>query len=333
MRKVFAFLVVGSLLFAACAEDNPTIGATGGTATGGTGATTPATAADCAAANADAFKSPGTLTIGTDNPAFPPWFSGGETDAHSEWKFDDPLHGQGLRGGHRVRGRRGDGVHFGPGCMGRRRPSPSRSRPATKDFDFVIEQISYSAGARRGGRLQRLLLRRRAGARGGEGIAGRQRDVHQRPAGTKLGAPIGTTSSTTSSANIRRRNRRVYDDALRHRAAPEPATVDAIVVDAADRLLPGRPFVQEVKHGVVVGLFRAESEQSTSGSRSRPAARWSSARTWRSRRSRRTGPSTRSSRSGSPTRRTSARSPSSRRSRGPMDGRRRVAGEVPEPAR
>ena len=96
MRKVFAFLVVGSLLFAACAEDNPTIGATGGTATGGTGATTPATAADCAAANADAFKSPGTLTIGTDNPAFPPWFSGGETDAHSEWKFDDPYTGKGF---------------------------------------------------------------------------------------------------------------------------------------------------------------------------------------------------------------------------------------------
>ena len=46
MRKVFAFLVVGSLLFAACAEDNPTIGGTGGTASGGTGSTTPATAGE-----------------------------------------------------------------------------------------------------------------------------------------------------------------------------------------------------------------------------------------------------------------------------------------------
>ena len=35
MRKVFAFLVVGSSLFAACAEDNPTIGATGATAATG----------------------------------------------------------------------------------------------------------------------------------------------------------------------------------------------------------------------------------------------------------------------------------------------------------
>ena len=80
MRKVFAFLVVGSLLFAACAEDNPTIGGTGGTASGGTGATAPATAADCAAANADAFKNQGTLTIGTGNPAFPPWWEGGTSD-------------------------------------------------------------------------------------------------------------------------------------------------------------------------------------------------------------------------------------------------------------
>src|SRR4029450_1220973 len=100
MRKVFAFLGVGSLLFAACAEDNPTIGGTGATATrrtapktpgtaahsrasaddtpppagtrppgtGATGPTTPAPAADCAAAGADAFKSSGTLTIGTGNP-------------------------------------------------------------------------------------------------------------------------------------------------------------------------------------------------------------------------------------------------------------------------
>ena len=79
MRKVLSFLAVGSLLFAAFAEDNPTIGRTGATATGGTGATAPATAADCAAANADEFLSPGTLTVGTGNPAFPPWWEGGES--------------------------------------------------------------------------------------------------------------------------------------------------------------------------------------------------------------------------------------------------------------
>jgi hypothetical protein len=94
MRKVLSFVAVGSLLFAACAEDNPTIGGTGATATGGTGATTPATAAECAAANADAFLSPGTLTVGTGNPAFPPWWEGGTTDG-SEFEFNDPALGEG----------------------------------------------------------------------------------------------------------------------------------------------------------------------------------------------------------------------------------------------
>jgi len=97
MRKTFAFLVVGSVLFVACAEDNPTIGGTGTTETGATGSTAPATAADCASANADAFQSPGTLTIGTGNPAFPPWWEGGTSDG-SEFEFNDPAKGEGYEG-------------------------------------------------------------------------------------------------------------------------------------------------------------------------------------------------------------------------------------------
>jgi hypothetical protein len=72
MRKLFAVLAVGSLLFAACAEDNPTIGGTGATGTGATGSAAAATAADCVTANGSAFQTPGTLTVGTGNPAFPP---------------------------------------------------------------------------------------------------------------------------------------------------------------------------------------------------------------------------------------------------------------------
>src|SRR4029450_1687583 len=105
MHKLFAFLIVGSLLFAACASDNPTIEATGGTATGGTGATAPATAAgtgetvrggpcararataaECAAANEAAFFAPGVLTVGTDfGFMFPPWIL-----------KNDPTAGQGF---------------------------------------------------------------------------------------------------------------------------------------------------------------------------------------------------------------------------------------------
>jgi polar amino acid transport system substrate-binding protein len=139
MRKVFAFLVVGSLLFAACAEDNPTIGGTGATATGGTGSTTPATAADCAAADADAFKSSGTLTIGTGNPAFPPWWGGGTSDG-SEFEFNDPAKGEGYEGAvaAEVATRMGfsfpDQVTFVPVSFNK------SFAPGPKDFDLVLLQ-------------------------------------------------------------------------------------------------------------------------------------------------------------------------------------------------
>jgi polar amino acid transport system substrate-binding protein len=41
------------------------------------------------------LKSPGRLTVGTDNPAYPPWY-GGEPPAGSEWQISDPASGQGF---------------------------------------------------------------------------------------------------------------------------------------------------------------------------------------------------------------------------------------------
>jgi polar amino acid transport system substrate-binding protein len=40
-------------------------------------------------------KVPGKLPIGTDNPAFPPWF-GGEPPADSVWQVSDPTSGMGY---------------------------------------------------------------------------------------------------------------------------------------------------------------------------------------------------------------------------------------------
>src|SRR5690348_8534332 len=38
---------------------------------------------------------PGQLTVGTDNPAYPPWFGGG-TPKGSKWKISDPATGKGF---------------------------------------------------------------------------------------------------------------------------------------------------------------------------------------------------------------------------------------------
>src|SRR5690242_4777297 len=37
----------------------------------------------------------GQLTVGTDNPAYPPWFGGG-TPKGSKWKINDPATGKGF---------------------------------------------------------------------------------------------------------------------------------------------------------------------------------------------------------------------------------------------
>ena len=260
MRKVFAFLVVGSLLFAACAEDNPTIGATGATATGGTGATTPATAADCAAANADAFKSPGTLTIGTDNPAYPPWFSGGETDAHSEWKFDDPYTGKGYEAATayavaEAMGFSQDQVRWVVA------PFNQTYKPGDKDYDFAIEQISFSAKRDEAVDFSQSYydVQQALVAAKGSPIAGATSigDL----AGYTIAAPIGTTSYDYIVANIPDATAGSYATQADTVAALNAGQVDAIVVDAPTAYYLADPFVQEVENGVVVGLFPTAGEQ------------------------------------------------------------------------
>ena len=260
MRKLFAFLVVGSLLFAACAEDNPTIGGTGATATGGTGATTPATAADCAAANADAFKSPGTLTIGTDNPAFPPWFSGGETDAHSEWKFDDPYTGKGYEAASayavaEAMGFTKDQVQWVVA------PFNQTYKPGDKDYDFAIEQISYSAKRDQAVDFSESYydVQQALVAVKGSPIAGATSIADL--AGYTIAAPIGTTSYDYIVANIPDATAGSYTTLSDTVAALNAGQVDAIVVDAPTAFYLADPFVQEVKDGVVVGLFPPAGEQ------------------------------------------------------------------------
>src|SRR5580765_8020861 len=75
MGRVAAIVVVG--LLAALAAT---------TASGREHATT---------ACADNVIHSGTLTIGTDNPAYPPWFGGGQKKG-TPWKINDPSTGKGF---------------------------------------------------------------------------------------------------------------------------------------------------------------------------------------------------------------------------------------------
>ena len=92
MRKLVAlvFVLLGLAVVAAgCGGDDEETEAT----PPGAGAVT-AAGAECAKENLE-LVSEGKLTIGTDNPAYPPWF-GGEPRPGSKWKISEPSSGQGF---------------------------------------------------------------------------------------------------------------------------------------------------------------------------------------------------------------------------------------------
>jgi polar amino acid transport system substrate-binding protein len=134
MRKVLGLIAISVLLLAACAEDDPTVGATGGAGeTGATGATAPATAEACAADNQASLFEPGVLTVGTDfGFMFPPWIL-----------KNDPTAGKGFEAAtaYEVAARMGfeasqvEWVDV---------PFNKSYAPGEKDFDFDINNISVT---------------------------------------------------------------------------------------------------------------------------------------------------------------------------------------------
>src|SRR4051812_39639372 len=97
-----------------------------------------------AAACGDNVLHPGTLTVGTDNPAFPPWFGGGAAKG-STWKINDPSTGKGFESAvvYAVAKKLGfthANVNWG------NTPFPKPYAPGKKALDFDINKIPYPPG-------------------------------------------------------------------------------------------------------------------------------------------------------------------------------------------
>jgi len=121
-------LVVLALAAAGCGSSSKS---SAGTTTGGT--------SSCAKADLNLVK-PGELTVGTDNPAYPPWFGG---TPHKPWQVSDPNSGEGYESAVAFAVAKQLGfaknevtwIHV---------PFNTSFAPGPKNFDFDINQISYT---------------------------------------------------------------------------------------------------------------------------------------------------------------------------------------------
>ncbi|MDX6425497.1 MAG: polar amino acid transport system substrate-binding protein [Gaiellaceae bacterium] len=145
-----------------------------------------------AAAATCATVTDGQLTIGTDNPAYPPWFGGG---SKSSWKINDPSTGKGYESAvaYAIAGKLG---YAKAKVKWTYIPFNKAFAPGPKAFDFDINQISITSARAKVVSFsssyydvnQALVVNKGTKIASARSIKGLQ--------SFKLGAQLGTTSYT-----------------------------------------------------------------------------------------------------------------------------------------
>ncbi len=249
MRKVLTLLVLaaGLLLAAGCGSDD-----NGGSAGGGT--TTTATAS-CEKASLELVSS-GQLTIGTDNPAFPPWFEG--TKEFDPW---DPTT-EPTKKGYEQETAYGIAKELGftdDEVKWTVVPFAQSFRPGPKKFDFDINQISYLPERAKAVDFSDSYydVEQAIVTVEGSKIADAKSIADLKDA--KLGAQIGTTSLEMISSTIEASSEpSVYDTNNDAISALKAKQIDGIVVDFPTALYMANV---QLDNGKVVGrLPAAEGE-------------------------------------------------------------------------
>jgi polar amino acid transport system substrate-binding protein len=200
------------------------------------------------------------LTVGTDNPAYSPWYSGGTTK-DSSWKINDPNTGKGFESAvaYAVAEQLGfaetevEWVEV---------PFIQIFKPGPKDFDFAINQVSYKPARDEAVDFSDSYydVNQALVAVKGTPIASATslEDLRQ----YRLGAPVGTTSFDYIEQNIQpEQDPGVYDSQHDAITALSNGQIDGIVVDAPTAFYIADPFVQQVENSVVVGQFPSVGEQ------------------------------------------------------------------------
>jgi polar amino acid transport system substrate-binding protein len=236
-------------LVALAAAATLTAGCGGGTS--GTTAASSSAAASCAKSQLTLVK-PGRLTIGTDNPAYPPWYAGGTKS--SFWKVNDPSTGKGFESAtaYAVAKRLG----FSPSAVHWTYVPFNRSfAPGKKPFDFDINQISYSKERAKVVTFSKSYydVNQAIVVLKGTKIASLHDIAGLRP--FKLGAQIGTTSYSFITSTIKPTTQpAAYPQNAGAVEALKNKQIDGLVVD-----LPTAFYVSaaQVPNSEVLGQFNS----------------------------------------------------------------------------
>jgi polar amino acid transport system substrate-binding protein len=241
MRKYGVALAACLLLLAGCAEE---------TTTGGGASASPAS---CSPGDLPTLT-PGTLTIGTDNPAYPPYFQGG-TPEGSPWKLNDPSTGKGFESA--VAYAVAEQLGYTPDQVEWVEvPFGQSFKPGPKDFDFDINQVSYKPARAEAVDFSDSYydVNQALIAVKGTAIAGATTLVDL--AQYKLGAQVGTTSFDLIENTIMpSEDPAIFDTQNDAFTALSNGQVDGVIADLPTALYVADPFVQQVKNSVVVGQF------------------------------------------------------------------------------
>jgi polar amino acid transport system substrate-binding protein len=215
---------------------------------GSSSKSSPSTTTGCAKAALNLVNA-GQLTVGTDNPAYPPWFGGSEK---SPWKVSDPNSGQGFESAvaYAVAGK----LHFAKNeVKWIVVPFNTSFAPGPKKFDFDINEISYTPARAEVVAFSDSYynVNQAVVAKRGTKIAQAQSsaDLQQ----YKLGAQIGTTSYQYIKEILKpSKQPAVFDTNDAAVAALKNGQIDGLVVD-----LPTAFYVTaaQVPNSKIVGQF------------------------------------------------------------------------------
>ena len=210
--------------------------------------TAAATGGRTAAAAACPTVTAGTLTIGTDNPAYPPWYGGNQ--GHG-WKISDPYSGKGYESA--VAYAVAKQLGYAPAKVKWVYVPFSKSfAPGKKSFDFDITQISYAPERAKVVDFsdsyydvnQAIVVRKGTPIANAHSVAGLKPYT--------LSVQLGTTSYTFVKNSIKPKGLKVYSSNDKAVFALKNKLVDGVVVD-----LPTAFYVTavQVPNSKILGSF------------------------------------------------------------------------------